>query len=161
MSVTFNADEIFEMAEEIERNGATFYREAAEKSSDKDALEFLKGMADMEEEHFRIFAEMRKELNEKDKEPVSFDPDNEAAMYLQAMADAHGTEGKISVDKKLTGSESINEVLEIAINAEKDSISYYSALKDYVPSSQDKINKIIREEIGHLAILKNELQKRS
>jgi hypothetical protein len=30
MSITFNVDEIFEMAEEIERNGAKFYREAQE-----------------------------------------------------------------------------------------------------------------------------------
>ena len=29
MSITFNADEIFEMAEEIERNAAGFYRQAA------------------------------------------------------------------------------------------------------------------------------------
>lgn len=32
MSFNFNADEIFEMAEEIERNGAKFYRKAAEGS---------------------------------------------------------------------------------------------------------------------------------
>ena len=31
MPITFNADEIFEMAEEMERNGAWFYRRAAEK----------------------------------------------------------------------------------------------------------------------------------
>ena len=29
MGVTFNADEVFEMAEQIERNGAKFYRAAA------------------------------------------------------------------------------------------------------------------------------------
>ena len=34
MGITFNANEVFEMAEEIERNGAKFYRQAAEKASD-------------------------------------------------------------------------------------------------------------------------------
>ena len=30
MSIVFNADEILEMAEQIERNGAKFYRRASE-----------------------------------------------------------------------------------------------------------------------------------
>ena len=34
MPITFNANEIFEMAEEMERNGARFYRKAAENASD-------------------------------------------------------------------------------------------------------------------------------
>ena len=33
MSYEFNADEVFEIAERIERNGARFYRRAAELSS--------------------------------------------------------------------------------------------------------------------------------
>ena len=32
MSEVFNADEVFEMAEKIEKNGADFYRKAAEKA---------------------------------------------------------------------------------------------------------------------------------
>ena len=31
--ITFNPDEIFEMAEQIERNGAKFYRKAAERTA--------------------------------------------------------------------------------------------------------------------------------
>ena len=51
MSITFNADEIFEMAEQIERNGAKFYREAAENASDADVKEMLLSMAAMEDGH--------------------------------------------------------------------------------------------------------------
>ena len=36
MSYDFNADEIFEIAEQIERNGAKFYRNAAESIADTD-----------------------------------------------------------------------------------------------------------------------------
>ena len=36
MSYDFNADEIFEIAEQIERNGAKFYRTAAESVADED-----------------------------------------------------------------------------------------------------------------------------
>ena len=83
MSITFSADEIFEIAEDIERNGAKFYREAAEKASDKETRAFLLEMATMEEGHDTVFAEMRKELSKELKQPTTFDPDNQAAQYLQ------------------------------------------------------------------------------
>jgi rubrerythrin len=55
MSITFNADEIFEMAEEIERNGAKYYREAAEKASEKETKQMLLDMATMEDGHLQTF----------------------------------------------------------------------------------------------------------
>ena len=41
MSYDFSADDIFEMAEQMERNGAKFYRTAAENAADTSAKEFL------------------------------------------------------------------------------------------------------------------------
>ncbi|MHC4125863.1 MAG: ferritin family protein, partial [Planctomycetota bacterium] len=81
MAITFNADEIFEMAEEIERNGAKFYRKAAEKTSDKETRSLLGNLAEMEDGHLKVFEEMRKELSGREKERDIFDPDNEAALY--------------------------------------------------------------------------------
>ena len=48
MSVYFSADEIFEMAEQIERNGVIFYRAAAEKTGDSVNKKLLDGLAAME-----------------------------------------------------------------------------------------------------------------
>ncbi len=39
MAISFNLDEIFEMAEQIEKNGANFYREAARKTGRQDDAE--------------------------------------------------------------------------------------------------------------------------
>ena len=63
MGITFTADEIFEMAEKIEKNGAEFYREAAEKATDKDTKQMLLDMAVMEQGHLETFQDMRKELS--------------------------------------------------------------------------------------------------
>jgi rubrerythrin len=49
MSITFNAFEIFEIAEQIERNGVKFYRKAAKGISDQDLRQTLLELADMEE----------------------------------------------------------------------------------------------------------------
>ena len=159
MSITFNADEIFEMAEEIERNGAAFYREAAAKAKDVQTKKFLTDLAAMEDGHLAIFQAMRKELGKADKEPVTFDPDNQAAVYLQAMADAKGFEGKISPGLKLSGRESLSDILSIAINAERNSVVFYVGLKTLVQTdpSRKRIEKIIGEEMGHIAVLQKKL----
>jgi rubrerythrin len=156
MGITFNANEIFEMAEEVERNGAKFYREAAQQAKDDKTKQMLLDMAVMEDGHFQTFQDMRKELSPREKEPPIFDPDNQAAMYLQTMADGRGYEGKISLTDKLTGSESIEDIFNIAIDAEKNSVVFYSGLKEMVPAKagKEKVEAIIKEELGHLAMLK-------
>lgn len=159
MSITFNADEIFEMAEEIEQNGAKFYREAAEKASDKKTKQMLLDMAAMEDGHLRTFHEMRKELTWPEKAETVFDPDNEAVLYLQAMADSRGSEGKITSTQKLTGNETIREILEIAVNSEKDAVVFYSGLRSFVPekAGRDRVEAIISEELGHITFLNKQL----
>jgi rubrerythrin len=54
----------------------------------------LTDLGAMEEGHERTFAEMRRELTAAEKEPTTYDPDNQVAQYLRTMADFHGTEGK-------------------------------------------------------------------
>ncbi len=160
MAISFNLDEIYEMAEQIEKNGAYFYREAAKKVSDKKTQDMFIALAGMEDGHFKIFQEMRKQLGVSDKEPTSFDPDDESAFYLQAMAASHGVEGKKDRLTKLTGRETIKEVFETAVNAEKLSIVFYSGLKKFVSlSGKEKIDMIISEEFNHLSILYNQLEK--
>lgn len=159
MNTAFNADEVFEMAEEIERNGAKFYREAAARAANREVKEMFLGMASMEDGHLRTFQEMRKSLTEEEKGETVFDPYDEASLYLQALADSKGFEGMRSPTQKLTGKESVQELLDIAIGAEKNSVLYYVGLKDLVPAGagRDKVEAIIREEVRHIADLRRRL----
>jgi len=159
MSMNFNADEIFEMAEQIERNGAKFYREAAGKISNREMKEMFLNMATMEDGHLKTFQEMRKELAAQEKAETVFDPYNEATLYLQTMADGKGIEGMKSPTEELTGNESSQELLEIAIGAEKNSVLFYVGLKDLVTAKagRDKVETIIREEVKHVADLRRQL----
>ena len=159
MGITFNADEIFEMAEQIERNGAKFYREAAGTSSDADIKKMLQDLAAMEDGHQLTFAQMRKELSPEEKEVTTYDPDNEVAQYLKTVADFHGTEGKVSPTEMLTGQESMSEILKIALQAEKNSIAFYVGIKDLVVSKagKDKIQSIIIEEMAHVSTIGGKL----
>ncbi|MHC4455560.1 MAG: ferritin family protein [Planctomycetota bacterium] len=159
MSITFNALEIFEMAEQIERNGVKFYRKAAESISDRDMRRMLLDLAAMEVDHEKTFADMKEELSEAERQPVIFDPDNEAALYLQAMADGHVFDLNKDISEQLTGKESIEDILKMAIEAEKDSIIFYLGLKDFVPArlGKDWVEAIIKEEMSHIAILNRRL----
>jgi len=159
MGIKFNADEIFEMAEQIERNGAKFYREAAEKTSDREMVNFLLDLAAMEEGHLQIFKQMRKQLTDKEKAQTVFDPDNQAALYLQSMADSNSYEGRISPTQQLTGNESIKEIFEIALNSEKESVVFYFGLRSFISekAGKDNVENIITEELGHITILNQHL----
>jgi rubrerythrin len=159
MPIKFNVDEIFLIAEHIERNGAKFYRKAAEKASDKKIKQMLLELAEMEVGHLEIFEHMRRYLKIKEKDNPVFDPDNEASLYLATMASSQGSEGRKSPAEELTGNESIPEILKIALNAEKDSVIYYFGLRSFVPpkAGRDKIEEIIAEEIEHITTLNQKL----
>ena len=160
MGIKFNADEVLAVAEKIERNGAAFYRRAAELHPDEKNKAFLEGLAVMEDGHEKTFVQMRKELSAAEKESATFDPDNEVAQYLQTLADFHGTEGKVSPTEKLSGQESMAEILKIALQAEKNSIAFYVGIKDLVPNKagKDKIQSIIIEEMAHVSTIGGKLQ---
>lgn len=161
MAIVFNADEIFEMAIRIENNGAAFYRKAAGLQSDIKNQKFLEGLAKMEDQHQKIFTEMRTTLTEKDKGPKVFDPYDEVSQYLAVMADTMGGEGSPSVADALTGDETLEEILQTAVGLEKDSILFYLGIKDLIPtqSGQDRIDEIIKEERRHVIQLSNVLEK--
>ena len=154
MGLDFNADEIFEIAEQIERNGGIFYRKAAE-SVDGEEKEFLLELARMEDDHEVTFAAIRKELSDKEKASTTFDPEDEAAQYLNALA-----ETRVFFEKELNPTNMI-DILKAAVMAEKDSIIFYLGMMDLVPDKmgKDKINDIIKEEMAHIKLLSNRLAR--
>jgi rubrerythrin len=158
MGMPFNADEVFEMAEQIERNGAKFYRAAAKKFPQISQL--LSDLAAMEDEHENTFAAMRAELSATEAEPLVFDPDGQAQMYLRVMADEHVFNMKADPSEKLADKKSPEEVLKMALGIERDSIAFYVGLKEAVSrkAGKDKIEGIIKEEMVHITTLNKKMK---
>ena len=157
----FNADEIFEMAERIERNGAAFYRKAASFASCAASKELLTELASWEEKHEALFKELHGELTTSERTAQVFDPNDECARYLQSFADRHVFDTAIAPADRLTGDEELEELLRVAIGLEKDSIVFYLGLKDATATTagKSKVEEIIREEMRHVSILSDELRK--
>jgi rubrerythrin len=145
MTVNFAAFEIFEIAEQIERNGAKFYRDAAIAVKDKSMQRFFLQLAEMEDNHEIIFADMRKSLENESDDTKVFDPNNEMIYYLKAMAKSAGWEGKAAPRVEFT------------------SIDYYLGLKECVTSQagKKKVDAIIKEEMSHVIILHKHLEQLS
>lgn len=157
MGIVFNADEVLQMAAQIERNGAAFYRRAAEINEEGRAL--LLAIAEQEDRHLALFEGMREDLSSREAEPTAFDPYEEASLYLKVMADGHVFDLKSDDPAKiLSGDENLDDIIKIAIQAEKDSIAFFVGLKEAVPASlgQDKMDVLIKEEMKHIRWLSEE-----
>ena len=155
MGIDFNADEVFEIAEQIERNGAKFYRSVAEKITDTDKKQILTNLADMEDEHEQTFKSLRSKISIDEKIQTTFDPEGESERYLRALADT-----RVFYEKEVDTT-SMEEILKSAITAEKDSIVFYLGMKEVVPAhlGKQKLDEIIKEEMGHISLLSNELME--
>ena len=153
MRYDFNADEIFEIAEQLERNGNKFYRDAAGAVEEEAHRKLLVSLADMELDHEKTFHAMRAELSAKEQANTVFDPEGEAVLYLRALADT-----RVFFEKELDMS-TMESILKAAIEAEKDSIVFYLGMKNAVPEKmgQDRMEAIIKEEMSHIRLLSREL----
>lgn len=159
MGQLFNSDEVFAIAIQIEHNGAEFYRTVAARQEDDAHRSYLEGLAGMEDEHERIFKQMRAEQDASSSE--STDLYDEGGLFLSSIAGGYQVEGAPSVTESLTGRESMEDLLKIALDLEKKSILFYLGLKDVVPGNlgKDKIDGIIDEEKSHVVTLTQELKK--
>ena len=88
MQYDFNANEILQMAEQLERNGADFYRKSIDKVQDPAGKKLLLSLAEMEDQHEKTFATLRSRLSADEKAQTVFDPEGETVRYLKALADS-------------------------------------------------------------------------
>ncbi|MDP8255254.1 MAG: ferritin family protein [Candidatus Alcyoniella australis] len=154
----YNAEEILEIACQIERNGARYYRRAAQMSDNPEISRMLLHLASMEDDHETAFERMKADSSLL-AELLGF-PDDQASLYLQAVAGGY----LIPIDKdpseQITPQTTIEQVLQTAIVLEKDSIVFYQGLKQAVSQElgKNKIDAIIHEEMMHAALLGAKLQ---
>jgi rubrerythrin len=152
----FNADEVFEMAEQLERNGAKFYRRAAQLAKLEEHSRVLLELAAMEDAHELTFSDMRRRLADPQARPdVLQDLDNMSEHYLKAWADRSVFPTSEDPFEILKGGESMDTILTAAIGREKDAIVFFEGLKRSLKGEADRtrVDAIILEELDHIALL--------
>ena len=149
--------ELLSKAEQIERSGAEFYREAADRAGSSETRNEFQKLAEMEMEHEQLFCDIKSKYSKDKTDSAVQNSDNETGLYIKTISDDRIFNFSTTLKKHLTGSETLKDILNIAIALEKDSIVFYTGLASLISekSFNEVLNKIIREEISHLAILAN------
>ncbi len=154
MFVFGNADDVFGMAVRIEENGHAFYVAAAKKSQDLAAKKLFEDLAQMEAGHIAAFKGLRSNLPGSWPTDAVWDPEGLGESYLQATADTH-VFTKESGESRLEKVNAPLEVFDLALQFEKDSVSFFVGLKEILPDSASKkeIDTLIQAEMDHVRML--------
>ncbi len=157
MSPAFNAEEVLEIAVQIEKIGAAFYRRAAEIVDDPAGKIMLEELAVMEDGHEIGFENMR--ANPDILSMLIGDPEGEAALYLRAFASGNVFPADADPAFELDDTVTVEVILSKAIRMELESIAFYQGIKDAMSKElgRDKVEAIIREERRHVIMLTEEL----
>jgi rubrerythrin len=157
MAIFFSGSELVNIAIGIEKSGLAFYQSLVKKEKDVMARGAYKYLAEMEEKHIKTFQSMLDQVGEY-KPPEIYT--EEYALYLKALVDgAVFTDDKVAREmaEKVASSA---EAIQIALGAEKDSILYYSEMRNLVRErDREVVDRIIEEEKSHLRQL-SDLKKK-
>lgn len=148
------------IAVEMERRGVKFYRRAVRLTKSVQAAALLEELALEEEQHQRDFAKLLAAQSEGRYDEAAECYTAEASAYLSAVAAEVVFSGGFMEVGRLGGFENLAAILQSAINSEKNSILFYTELRELTsdPASRAAFSEIITQEKVHLARLQQQLE---
>jgi len=153
--------DVFGLAIELEHEGIKFFL-AAYESTDRPALKKLfNDLAMAEQSHERKLVHLRDKLTKAYQLDDAKDKDEVIASYLTTwVKDKVFFMSHREIDK-LARSRDIRAVLCAAIDLEKDAITFFTGLREFVDGylSDGVIKQILAEEMQHIVILKRHLNQ--
>lgn len=151
--------EVLEIAEKMERNAAGFYRKAVGLYDDPRISKLFSELAQWEKRHVEIFAQMKQHLSSQSYQLGQYGSERGSETGSRTPAAVFADHADPS--KELTGRETKADVLRLAIRKERDTIAYYTSLREFVLGAEDvaAIREIIQEEDRHVRILTQSLEQ--
>ncbi len=145
----FSIREIIDIAIKIEKNGETYYREAVEKISNPSLKPVLLFLADQEHEHMEWFEKLKAKMRTKEG-------NRKVAEISESMLQSLVGDQTFSLeDADLSEVDSVEKLIELAIELEKDTILFYQILQSFIEDSDTLkgLDEIIAEENRHIELL--------
>ena len=149
--MAFSTKEIIDIAIGIEDSGYYFYTSCREKFNDEILKETFSFLAEEEMRHKEFFEKLEPEI--KDTKGIFT---TEYFQYLTAIGDEKVFKDKNDINEIIKNMNTPLDAIKIALSAEKDSILFYSELKELYENDKDTItilNKVINEERKHVVTL--------
>jgi rubrerythrin len=156
MSLLLNPVDVFKAAIILEQRGVEFYADAAGQSEGQSKNLLLK-LSEMEKGHAKRFSDLLKNVEAHDRPHVSTNDVEEEKAFLAAL-----TSDRIITDEiKFNSDDSLETILLKAMQLEKNSVFFYSAVKETLQRKMNvaDIDQLIAEEVRHFHALNQALQK--
>lgn len=152
----FNAVEVLKMAVRIEENGEKFYRKAMDIQKDPQLREILQELAADEARHGQWFEAMREQLSRESEGEERWVREVSGDLLQSMIGDQ--TFSLKEVDP--ADLDSVEKILETALEFEKDSILFYEMLRGFMDEGESAraLQDIIAEEELHVEILEGRIK---
>ena len=161
MTNGLSAPDALEAAQEIERNGVAFYHQAADLVKDDDVRRVLRALSVWEDEHERTFAAFAKAWRAGNAETAEeSDTTRAIAHCMQVCRERPWLCLSESPAGRLHGGESVEDVIEVAVDMELGTILFYTGIGRLFANDEDRarIDRIVTEEIQHIQMLRQGLR---
>lgn len=148
MAKLFYLSEVVKFAIEKEQESIELYSSLEQKVTDTELKNTFQFLTKEEHRHKIFYSKMLE--NVKQEQSPGVKEDEEYELYMQALISNSRSTPKLS-EKDLAN---MPTVLDYAIAREKDSVLFYSNLKNFLPSrEQQDVDAIIHQEERHAAVL--------
>lgn len=150
----FSVNEILDLAIQIEKNGESVYRRAMEEINESELTTLLEWMADEEIKHADWFASLKDSI---ESTGVNLFVEE---MSRELFNDLLGEKSFSHKDVDFSKLKSINELIAVFIEFEKDTVIFYEVLVPFIEDegTLEALNRIISEENNHIRRLQEFLQ---
>jgi rubrerythrin len=142
----FKSSELYRIAVEMERSGLAFYKEIARQTDSEQTRAVYNYLAAKEKKHLNKFKKLM--LGRPSSVPQTYR--GEYRKYLQALLKDRVFPSS-AIARSRAAKSGPSSALRTGINAEKDSILFYTELMDLVPAAdRETVIGILDEEKQHL-----------
>jgi len=149
--VNYSANELVELAVQIEKRGYAYYDEALKrKGLTPKAAELFILLRDQEKKHEQFFLSLR---NESDH--LELDESNDwdsVSSFLRSMTDCWVFDCPEAALAKAKDATDVEELIDNALSFEKDTLLFFKSLQDVIVDEHkvSLLDAIINEEIMHI-----------
>jgi len=147
----FTLAEIYDLGIRIEKNGEKFYRDAMKQAWSAPIVDMLKRLAEEEVKHVDFFEKRVDALKQKRENPLLDE------MGASMLKDILGNQTFSLKDTDVSTIRSVNELVAIAIEFEKDTILFYEMVGSFMTDEESRreLEEIIEEEERHVKLFED------
>jgi rubrerythrin len=144
----FRAQEIMDMAIQIEHQGVAFYKGCLQSAPSDEIKDIFNFLIDQENRHIEIFSNMKDNVLD---ESLPEEYPGETKSYIDSFVKNEVFYRPEDASQKASQTQDPYQTINFAIDFEKRSILFYSGMKQVVRRSEStKIEEVIAQEHDHI-----------